>query len=395
MKIAWVAPYPEQLLEPQLQVSRKLAAYHPCSWITNLSQALARLPDVQLHLVTESRLVTCDQMVESGNIKFHFVKGGVPFTNRGFPRWLPLDALTGFKLSSRRLLRAIRRISPDLVHAHGTENSYALTVLASGLPCLISIQGIVTEYYKTNPSFGFRLLRHWEQRAVRQAHNFTCRTRFDSGFVRGINPSARIFMIDEAMSPVFFEDRWTLGAGHRILFVGSLAERKGLPTLLQALPEVCRAVPDAGVDVIGGSDPAYLQRIQALCEQLGIAGRVAFLGQCTSQEIARKHLQTQLFVLPSLNENSPNSLAEAMVSGMPVIATNVGGIPSMIQDGETGLLVPPLAAPALAQAIIRLFTQPQERARLGANARRVAVERHRPDRVAEQTLRAYKEILRR
>jgi glycosyltransferase involved in cell wall biosynthesis len=100
-----------------------------------------------------------------------------------------------------------------------------------------------------------------------------------------------------------------------------------------------------------------------------------------------------VFVLPSENENSPNALAEAMVSGMPVIATRVGGIPSMVEDGQTGLLVPWGDPASLAEKMAWLLAHPEERERLGQNACRVARARHAPQTVADETVQAYKEIL--
>ncbi|MGA2221949.1 MAG: glycosyltransferase family 4 protein [Verrucomicrobiia bacterium] len=393
MRIAWLAPYPEPFLEPHLKVARKVAAFHPCSWIVNLSRALARRDGIELHLVTESRLVPEDQVIKVDNITFHVLKSSITFTNRGFPPWLPLDVLTGFKWTVRRLVKEVGRIRPDLVHTHGTERAYGLAGVASGFPCLVSIQGIITEYYKTNPTFGSRVIRHWEQEVVRKAKFFTCRTHFDTGFVRAFNPSARIFMIHEAMSPVFFANQWSVADSRRILFVGLLAKRKGLATLLEALALVRAQLPGVCLDVIGSSDAGYSKGLRAICERLGIEQCVTFLGQRSAEEIAQQHLQTQLFVLPSENENSPNALAEAMVSGMPVIATNVGGIPSMVTDGETGLLVQPRNSQALAEKIVWLLTHPEERRRLGENARRVARDWHAPEQVAAETLKAYREIL--
>src|SRR5206468_524360 len=97
-----------------------------------------------------------------------------------------------------------------------------------------------------------------------------------------------------------------------------------------------------------------------------------FLGLKGAEEIAKCHLDAQVFVLPSENENSPNALAEAMVSGMPVIATRVGGIPSMIEDGKTGLLVALNNHIELAEKIVYLLTHRDERRRLGDNAKAVA-----------------------
>jgi glycosyltransferase involved in cell wall biosynthesis len=97
--------------------------------------------------------------------------------------------------------------------------------------------------------------------------------------------------------------------------------------------------------------------------------------------------------LPSANENSPNTLAEAMVSGLPVIATSVGGIPSMVEHGKTGWLVPPHNPPDLANAILDLLNNPEKRTRLGQAARQRARDRHLPEHVATQTMDAYREIL--
>jgi glycosyltransferase involved in cell wall biosynthesis len=179
-----------------------------------------------------------DQAVPHGGFSVHVAKVGFPLVHRGFPSWMPLDLLTGFRWNAWRLRRVVRRIQPDLVHAHGTEAAYALAGLASGRPCLISIQGIVTEYQKTNPSFRFNLIQRWEQAQVRRARYFTCRTAFDTGFVRSFNPSARIFTIQEAMHEVYFGPEWKRPEQPNLMFVGSPAPRKGLTTLLTALPKV-------------------------------------------------------------------------------------------------------------------------------------------------------------
>jgi glycosyltransferase involved in cell wall biosynthesis len=166
--------------------------------------------------------------------------------------------------------------------------------------------------------------------------------------------------------------------------------RKGLNVLLEALKLVLQSKPKTMLTVIGGGDQTPYRQ---LCEQLQIARNVQFLGFRSAEEIAKQHLENQLFVLPSANENSPNTLAEAMVSGLPVIATAVGGIPSMVKHGQSGWLVPPHDPTALANAILQLLSDPELRARLGQAARQRARDRHLPERVAAQTVEAYREIL--
>ena len=392
MKVAWLAPYPVPLLQPSLQLARQPTSFHPCSWIVHLSRALAQRSEIELHLVTESPLVHATQTVEQDNIAYHIVKTGIPGASRGWPQWLPFDALTGFQARIRQLCREVRLIKPDLVHAHGTEAAYGRAGMATGLPCLLSMQGIVTEISKTNPSFGFRLIRHWEQQTVRQAQFFVCRTDFDTGFVRSINPAARIFTIHEAMNPVYFTSEWNDPQTNRLLFVGGLSPWKGLPVLLEALSLVRRKQADVCLDVVGSGGPDYTEELRRLCQRLDLTEAVNFLGQRTAEEIVQRQLRAQIFVLPSDNENSPNTLAEAMVIGMPVIATKVGGVPSMVEEGETGVLVPPRDAQLLAERIIWMLGNPAERLRLGRNARAIARERHAKEKVAAETVAAYKKI---
>jgi glycosyltransferase involved in cell wall biosynthesis len=393
MRIAWLAPYPAQLLEPTLRVSRKVGSYHTCSWIVTLSQALSQINDIELHLLTENHLVPHSQTVTLNNIKFHVLKSGVPFTNRRFPPYLPLDALSGFYFDVRRLIKKLDEIDPDLVHGHGTEGPYALAATRSKRPCVVSLQGLIGEIFKVSPSFYFRLVRRTERNAVRCCRYFTCRTESDRGFVIATNPQAQIFDIHEAMAPVFFENDWRVDDSCSVLYVGHLLPQKGVEVLLQALAAVKKRMPQVLLRLIGAGDKMYTRYLKDLAVQLDISHNVEFLGFLPPGQVAKFHMASQLLVLPSEMENSPNSLAEAMVSGLPVLATTVGGIPSMVNDGSTGLLVPPRNPGALADKILWLLAHGEERKRLGDAARQVARERHLPEKVATQTFAAYKEIL--
>ena len=393
MKIAWLTPYPVDRLVPFGATGVRRAITHPASWIVNLSDALARTGEVDLHLITDTPLVARTQVIRlASHLTVHCLRNSVPFTRRGWPPYFPAEMLTGFARGISQMTRRVRELGPDLIHAHGTEHSYAMAASRMGRPYVISMQGLVAQLFKSSPSLRFRLVRRYEDRTIRRGRYFFCRTAFDTSFVRDRNPSARIFHVPEAMNPVFFDDPWSLPPGRRILFVGSAGKWKGLGDLVQAVGLARRAVPDIQLDVVGHYAPpeqaAY--RAQAACG--GTDSWLSFLGFQSSESFARLHRECAAFVLPSLNDNSPNTLAEAMVSGMPVIATRVGGVPSMVDDETTGLLVPPADPERLANAIVRLLTDDAERRRLGAGARRVG-ERHRPERVAAQTVACYREML--
>ena len=392
MKVAWLAPYPVPTLAPAIVLARDRPAFHPAGWLVNLSRALAATGDLDLHVLVESTLVAHDQVARKDGITFHVIKSGLPIINRGYPSFFPVDVLSGFAPVVHKLLRTLRDLQPDLVHAHGTESAYALVGVKSRLPCLISIQGVITELYKTNPNFRFRVVRHYEQYAVRSARFFTCRTDFDTGFVRSQNPHAQIFTIHEAMSTAFFRNEWRVAPCETVMFVGSFVAHKGFPLLLEALALVKQHRPHVTLIAVG-ADAESVPELRHTCDRLGITANVKFRGFQPADEIARIHLQSQVFVLPSQNENSPNALAEAMVSGMPVIATRVGGVPSLVEDGQTGLLVPWGDPKVLAEKIEWLLAHPEDRGRLGQNARRIARARHAPEKVAAETIAAYKGIL--
>lgn len=153
------------------------------------------------------------------------------------------------------------------------------------------------------------------------------------------------------------------------MVVGTLANlrpEKAIQDLLRAAVLVRQRCPDARCAVWGdGPSRAELER---LVDALGLGGVVELRGPTGAPEVALRELG--IFVLPSLSEGCPNVLLEAMATGLPVVATNVGGSAGVVQDQETGLLVPPGDPAQLAQAIVRLIEDPAQAAHLARQARR-------------------------
>lgn len=167
--------------------------------------------------------------------------------------------------------------------------------------------------------------------------------------------------------------------GLRVLAVGRLVGKKGYPVLLHAL----RLLADGGHDVRcrivgGGPDEAALA---SLVEHLDLTEAVTFVGARTHQEVAQEYRRTDVFVQASVvladgdRDGIPNALLEAMASGLPVVASEVSGIPEAVEDGVSGLLVPPGDAASLAAALARVGDDPHLGRSLGAGARRAVEER--------------------
>ncbi|SNX74578.1 glycosyltransferase involved in cell wall bisynthesis [Cereibacter ovatus] len=160
-------------------------------------------------------------------------------------------------------------------------------------------------------------------------------------------------------------------AGKEIVFVGRLAAVKGVPVLLDAFAEVLKTHPDARLTLVG--DGPERAAIEARAEALG--GAVTFTGYLSQDEVAGVLARADLFALPSFAEGVPVVLMEAMASRLPVVATRIAGIPELVAEGDSGCLVPPGDAPALARALERLLQDPDLRRRMG-DAGRAKVEAH-------------------
>lgn len=175
----------------------------------------------------------------------------------------------------------------------------------------------------------------------------------------------------------------------KLLTVSRLVPRKGHETVLRALPKVLSQMPDL-VYHIAGTGPER-DRLEKLVWELGLEGKVAFHGLVGNDEKRRLLLDCDIFILPC--RAGPNdfegfgiSFLEAMRYAIPVIAGNSGGVPDVVQNGTTGLLVNPDDADQVAEAILALLQNPDQAHRLGINARRVVGERYTWNLIAKSYL---------
>jgi glycosyltransferase involved in cell wall biosynthesis len=148
--------------------------------------------------------------------------------------------------------------------------------------------------------------------------------------------------------------------------VGRLEPQKGHVVLLQAMRELADACPEARVLLIGGGSQE--QALRGAADDLGLADRITFTGE--RRDVPALMAALDLFVLPSLWEGLPLVLLEAMASGAPVVATRVGGVPEVVSDGATGILIDPNRPDQLAAAIIRCRNDRDGAARMAEASRR-------------------------
>lgn len=326
---------------------------------------------------------------------------------------------------------AVDRVKPDLIHIHGSEGPFievASYAQSLGIPVLMSVQGItsvirrkyfgsfdrgqwrgvirkrgwaerrlvpetVMEAYR---EMGFQARR--EERCLPQIRNFAGRTSWDRQVVQLMSPGSRYFHVDRVLKPIFYEREWRPKEGGKAHVVIHTTMTNSTYKGFEVIAEACRMLMEGGLAVewqLAGlkADDWSVRAVRRLLRDRYPAQGLVFLGRCDATGLVDSMLGADLYVQASHIENSPNSLAEAMLLGMPCVATIAGGTGTYLEDGETGLLVQAGDPAGLAGAVLELVRDREKAVRLGQAARKVARERHNPKRIKEQLQQAYDGLL--
>jgi glycosyltransferase involved in cell wall biosynthesis len=304
--------------------------------------------------------------------------------------------------------RVARQVCPDLIHAHWVLPNGpvgALVAVRARVPLVLSLHG--SDIYLPERHRWLRPAASWSFR--RAAAISACSADLaeravalgaDPGKVRVIPYGAD----RETFRPATPEERsWVraelgLAPGEALLLaVGRLVRKKGFDVLIRALPRVLAEAGPVRLALLGQGD--LREELQRLARQLGVEAYIWMPGAVERDRLPALFRGSDLLIVPSMHDEKgnvdglPNVVLEGMASGLAIVASRVGGIPQVIADGETGLLVPEKDPEALAAAIVRLLCSPELRTRLGEQARqRVERELNWPS-VARQFERLYAEAL--
>lgn len=177
-----------------------------------------------------------------------------------------------------------------------------------------------------------------------------------------------------------------------IMFAGVVTSRKNVARLITAMAKVRDELPNAKLLIAGSlSDQVYAKLCEAEVERLNLQNNVIFLGSLSVEEMQSQLRRSQIMALTSLQETAPLSIEEAMAAGMPVVSSNICGMPYMIQDGITGALVDPKDIESIASGLLKALRL--DLAAAAAVSANIARQRFSGTVVAEQTAAAYREVL--
>lgn len=389
--------------------------YRGCGWIGACIEHLSAIPEIELGIGYLGQPMKAN----TGGISFY----PIPIWNKRRNRLKRRFHLAADEeLLIPEILRIIDDFHPDIIHVFGSETPWGVIASHTSIPVLIHLQGFQPSYYNAkyppgqdfqsiflsqlfrNPvdALNFRwrekMYRHCVARefSVIETGKYFCgRTDWDRAIVDVIHPEAKYFYCSEFLRQPFYDHagQWERRhKGHlKILSVISPATFKGADVILktakwlQNFTDIDFSWDVYGVSGMDWNDPYW--------GSLRSGERVKAHGLASAEEIVRAGLDADVFVHTSYIDNSPNSICEAQLLGMPVIGTNAGGVSSLIRDNFDGLLVPANDPLMMANRIKELYENPEKAAELGKNAANTAQKRHAPDGIVKDLVGIYHEIL--
>lgn len=328
----------------------------------------------------------------------------------------------------------IADFKPDIVHIFGTEYPHTLAcvrAMKDPSKVLIGIQGVMVDY-AAEYSMGipkeiidkstfrdflkgdniakqkrkYELRAEMERKAISLAGNVTGRTDFDRNAAYRENKDIRYYHMFETLRREFYEGDWNPDnlKNHTIFVSQCDYPIKGFHVLLEALPRIVEKYPDARVRIAGngitGYDSfkkklkigTYGKYCRELMEKYNLEDRIQSLGMLDAKAMRDEYLAASVYVCPSILENSPNSMGEAMLLGTPVVASRSGGVPSMIEEGKEALLFDQADSNSLAECVIRMWEDAELAVSLSEAAKKRGRKNHNPDENYHRLLEIYNSV---
>jgi glycosyltransferase involved in cell wall biosynthesis len=318
----------------------------------------------------------------------------------------------------------INEFKPDLIHVFGTEFGYGKILMRRYNKVLFHLQGLVAPYADVYfpPGFNkckilsksnlipilrgitfvhnYRLFRkraHREEEIIKYWQYFSGRTEWDKNYIRLMNPNAHYFHCEELLRKEFFENEWIqpskVDSKEKIVIGSTIRPNlyKGLDLIYNTMDLIKSNNIHWKIFGISEND-TYNKIVKRVLRINNKYQNIEFYGQLSASELVKQFNTCHFFVHPSYIENSPNSVCEAMMLGIPVLSSSVGGTKSLITDNKTGFLFNPYDRYDLTGLLVNLINNYDIAIQAGLNARQVALKRHSPDGILSTLCNIYKII---
>lgn len=320
-------------------------------------------------------------------------------------------------------LKIIRLVNPDIIHIHGTENAFGCIIGKTDIPTVVSIQGNATVYnrkyysgidskYMNVRKFSLipRNFLHsfrrdkmkFKQMAIReQKHMEKCeyiigRTDWDRRISRILSPRSKYYHNDEILRGLFYSNTWQYLNNTKVILHTTTGGSyyKGFETICEvaSLLNKLGFIFEWRIAGLNEND-MIVKVVKSMLKENYPTKGIVFLDKVDENQLIKYMLEANIYIMTSHIENSPNNLCEAMILGMPCIATYVGGTSSLMKNGIEGILIQDGDPWVLAGTIIELSESRDFQHEFSVNARERALRRHNPLKISQELLKIYETII--
>lgn len=346
-----------------------------------LMQGFAATPDIEVDVIGCVQQPAAPIEPIAPNIRYHALL--VPKIG-----WLR----TAYQGCIRAVRAKLRELKPDIVHGQGTERECAISAAFSGFPNVITVHGNMRLISRVNGAKPFSyqwLAARLEAFTIPRSDGVVCITKYTQEAVARL--ARRTWVLPNAVDHKFFAIGSKPASPPVILVVGYIQKRKNQNAFIRALDDAVKQTPLRVVFCgLAGGEEEYVREFRSLvearpwCEHVGVVNRDA---------LRERFATASLLALPSLEDNCPMTVLEAMAAGVPVMAANVGGVPELVEHGKTGLLCNPLSAESMRERTLAIIRDHNLATQLAANANAAAHDRFHPVAIARQHLAIYRDVL--
>lgn len=379
MRLAMLGPYPADLNANKISGGVQAV-------IVNMVKGLARFKDMEIHVVTADPDALKEKDFTVNGIKVYTVPLDKRFGN-----------ITFYANTRKRISRKIDYIKPDIVHTH-MFGYYTLASLDTGhKKVIVSTHGISNIYWH-KPAGLIEMIRygfqgHVYNKCARKAKRIIVNSPYTKRHLAGFKKTG-LYELNNPVSSSFFDIDNNAEEKGRILFAGYICEEKGVMTIMEAFSALKKTRGQLTLDLVGKIvDDDFYMKACRFVKANKLEGSVRFLGQLNENDLMDEYRRASVFVFPSKQDVAPLSVLQAMASSKAIAASDVGGIPYILDNGINGFLVDKDDSQALADKI-SLFLNDEALAReFGSRAREKVFRDHRIDVVTDRLYKIYREVL--
>lgn len=412
MKILWLC----NIMLPGIAKELSLPAVNVGGWLTGLSEDLLESDNIELAVCFPDRLGNGLTEGTAGEIKYY----GFPAGNN----------------AENYFISVLERFQPDVIHIFGTEYKHTYDMVSV---CrrkniiervIINIQGMTSvcsgHYFAGLPEKAvhaytlrdfikrrniyraaqdFRKRGEYEIKALQGVRHIAGRTDWDKAVTEQINPDAQYHFCNETLRGEFYRHEWSIASCEKYsIFLSQWGYPiKGFHFMLEAMPEILKRFPKAHIyttgrnpldaDMFGKLKQTYYTRyIAKLIRKYKLENCVTFLGSLDEKQMCERFLKAHVFVSASSIENSPNSVGEAMLLGVPTVSSDVGGVKNMLTHGEEGFVYPYDEPYMITHYVCRIFDSDNLAKEFSENAKKHAEVTHNREINLNTVLGMYKKV---